>query len=307
MAAAPLQGVEGVGPVAQAGVALGLLQRELHEGAALRRDLLAGPGALDHRLEAALDQREPGRHLQRPGLQVGVAGLAAHLARGLAGGLGVFRLAEVVVDAAEQRGQPSGLHHQLAVLGQAQPLAQQLDDLAEAPAGALAEHRAGGRRVGPAQQVDRLGDALDRARAEVGRGGQPGQLERVDGHRLAAQHHLARGGGLGGEQVGLGQVEGAAVERAVPVVDLPLALLPVADHPDEAVAAGEVGGGVARRRQQPHGHLLLGPQASAALGPHAFRPGRHPFTFRRHPVPLLGTPPGGVAVSSPVRPRHVAS
>jgi len=76
------------------------------------------------------------------------------------------------------------------------------------------------------------------------------------------------------EQLRLAEPEDSAVERAVPVVDLALAVLPVADHADQTVAAGQRGAGVLGGGPEAHGHLLLGPQSPAALVAQLDRPVR---------------------------------
>jgi hypothetical protein len=60
-----------------------------------------------------------------------VPGLQARLVGRLAGGLGLFPLTEVVVDAAEQQSEPPGCHQQLPVLSQREPPAEQPRDVAQ--------------------------------------------------------------------------------------------------------------------------------------------------------------------------------
>ena len=91
-----------VAALAEPGLAAGLLQDELDHGVGQACVLLPGPGVVDHVVVAALGEGEPGAHLVRPGDDLPVPGLEPGLVGGLPGGFGLFPLAEVVVQAAEQ-------------------------------------------------------------------------------------------------------------------------------------------------------------------------------------------------------------
>jgi len=114
-----------VAAFAEPGLAAGLLEDELDHGAGEPGVLLSGLGVGNDVVVAVLGQREPGGHLVGPGDDLAVPGLQACLVGGLPGGFGLFALAQVVVHAAEQQGQPSGRDQQLAMLGQGESAAEQ--------------------------------------------------------------------------------------------------------------------------------------------------------------------------------------
>lgn len=118
-----------------------------------------------------------------------VSDLAAHLVGGLAGGLGILALAQVVMGAAEQGGEPSGDDQQFAVLVEGDPAGQKPGHLSEALWCAVAQRRGGNNRVGAAQQIDGLGEGFESAGSDVG------------GLELLGEFHRAVQLGLGPQRI----------------------------------------------------------------------------------------------------------
>jgi hypothetical protein len=94
--------------VAHAGVCFGGLGGELDGDGGPWRSGDAGLDVVGNRPEAALGDGEPGAHFIGPGHDFAVAGFPAELEGCGAGGFGVAGQAEVVVEAADEQGQPSG-------------------------------------------------------------------------------------------------------------------------------------------------------------------------------------------------------
>ncbi|MFF0572453.1 hypothetical protein [Streptosporangium saharense] len=97
-----------------------------------------------------------------------MADLTTHLIGSTAGGLGLLPLAQVVVDASEQRGQPAGNDQEFAVLVEGDPAAEEAVDLGEAFLGAVAQSGGGDHGVGAAQQVHGFGQGFQGSGANVG-------------------------------------------------------------------------------------------------------------------------------------------
>ncbi|WP_433348399.1 hypothetical protein ACQP25_33670 [Microtetraspora malaysiensis] len=107
--------------VADAGQSAGLLQGELNHGAGLAGGGPAHAGGGDHVLVAAFDEGESRGHLVCPSHEFAVSDLAGNLERGLSGGLGRFALAQVVMHAPQERGQPSRDDQEFSVLVECDP------------------------------------------------------------------------------------------------------------------------------------------------------------------------------------------
>jgi hypothetical protein len=212
----------------------------------------------------------------RPRHQLAVLGLLAHLQRAQPRGLGVLPLTEVVVQAPEERGQPAGLDHDLAVLGEGQTPAEQSEHVRESLLGAVAQEPRGCARVRPAQQIDRLLHRLDGTRADVGDIGRPGRLHR-------------------GEELGLGPQRVLREDARRDQAALPL---PAGRHETDVLhrPSGQLLQRPAVRRVRPQ-HLAAFPAADAFLV--AQQPLRDPRRCAVHGGRHLGAAPATVTLRLP--------
>src|SRR5690606_29858151 len=94
--------------VADPGLCLGLLGDQLDVDAVAAVGGSAGLGGGDHVLVAALGQGVPGGHRPGPNNDLAVAGLVTDGAGGTAGRLGCGSHPEVVLQTADEQGQPAG-------------------------------------------------------------------------------------------------------------------------------------------------------------------------------------------------------
>src|SRR5215207_11416779 len=116
----------GLGAIAQRGPGLGLVQGQLDGGGGGRRgQVLAGSGQVEGIAEAAVGQRPRGQRLDRPGGQLGVAGLAGQAEGGVAVGLGRLPVAGVEIQPGEQHRQPARGDQQPPAMGRRQPALEQ--------------------------------------------------------------------------------------------------------------------------------------------------------------------------------------
>lgn len=95
------------------------------------RNRQAGLDELDRVAVAAVDEREPGQQLEGPGHDLLMAAFPAELERRVPGGLGRLTVAEVELEAGQQKREPTAGHDQVPVLGEREAAGEELADVPE--------------------------------------------------------------------------------------------------------------------------------------------------------------------------------
>jgi hypothetical protein len=235
---------------------------QLDGGRPVRGHGVAGFGGGEDAAVVAAGEGEPGAHFLGPGHDLVAAGFLAEAPGGVTGPFGGGAVDRVVLDAADESGEPARHGQKLAVLADGEVAVEHGGDAVQPGPALCDELRRGHVRVVAAEPVDGDAQAIQSGAVDGGTA-QPG--EDLQGVHTGSRDELGirvPAPGDGPDRPGDGS-EGLRDDRLVEVVGAGGAAFPRVHPPQHGFLAGQLAGSVQPERVD---ELRLVPTARLALG-----------------------------------------